>query len=262
MRYLYLTFAPLWERFRRGEGALVAINAAIIWFATPGIYTGLISLVLSFIVLALLYSFNDLHDAAEDKRNLKKNQQVVRALLEHRRGFYIYLGAVKLGVLLLTYVLLDARTAAAVISVFAINTVYSLWLKGVPVLDILVVSAWGAAYSAIADPPWRICLVVGIMTSICHIFQILSDREVDEGNRVQTTAVFSIRATTAMLAATCAVLFLVLSADLGPLWSLSAFVPLVLHLGISRYDTGWWLTRIYFGLALVAVLAGFTGHPG
>ncbi len=261
-QYLYLTFAPLWERFVRGEGALVAINAAILWFAQPGLYAGLIALGLSFLVLAILYSFNDLHDAEADRNNPKKNPLLVTAFLQNQRAFYYYLGAVKLGLVLLTYLLLDARTAAAVFAVLVVNMLYSLWAKGVPLVDILLVAAWGAAYSAVASPPWRICLLVGVMTSVTHIFQMLSDREVDTKNRVKTTAVFSVAATTGMLAVVCAALALGLVPALGPVWSLTAFVPLALHLASLTTTTAWWLSRIYFGVTLIVALGGFRGSPG
>ena len=47
MPHLYLIFVSLWDRFRRGEGALLAINAAIIWFERPGLYIGGVELVQS-----------------------------------------------------------------------------------------------------------------------------------------------------------------------------------------------------------------------
>ncbi|MEE8606057.1 MAG: UbiA family prenyltransferase [Nitrospiraceae bacterium] len=262
MRYFYLTFAPLWERFLLGEGLLLLVNAAIIWFARPGIYTGVIALVLSVTVLAILYSFNDLHDAEHDRNNPKKNQRLVSAFLQHNHTFYFYIAAVKLGLVLLAYFLVDAWTAAAVLSVVVINLIYSLWLKGVPIVDILMVGAWGSAYSAVASPAWRICLLVGIMTSVTHIFQILSDYDADTTSRVRTTAVFSAWATTAMFAAACAALFLVLAAELGPAWALTAFVPLALHLGPISNGSAWWVSRIYFGLVLIVILGGFSGHTG
>lgn len=262
VQYLYLTFAPLWDRFLRGEGALVAINAAILWFAQPGLYAALIALGLSFLVLAVLYCFNDLHDAEADRNNPKKNQLLVEAFLQNQRAFYYYLGAVKLGLVLLTYALLDTRTATAVFAVFVVNMLYSLWAKGVPLVDILLVGAWGATYSALASPPWRICLLVGVMTSVTHIFQILSDREADTKNRVRTTAVFSAAATTGSLAVVCAALGLGLVSALGPVWSLTAFVPLVLHLASLTTNTAWWLSRIYFGVTLIVALGGFHGVPG
>ena len=118
---------------------------------------------------------------------------------------------------------------------------------------------WGCLYSAIVVPSWRVCVLVGVMTAVCHIFQALGDREVDAHNRVRTTAVFSPSVTTGALGIVCGVLYLVLSPALGALWSLSAFVPLALMLGLGATGAAWMLSRIYFGLALLAVLGGFPG---
>ena len=90
---------------------------------------------------------------------------------------------------------------------------------------------------------------------------IVSDREADTKNRVRTTAVFSVAATTGMLAVVCAGLALVLVPTVGPVWSLTAFVPLALHLASFTISTAWWLSRVYFGVTLIVALGGFSGSP-
>jgi 4-hydroxybenzoate polyprenyltransferase len=256
--HLDLALTPLLERFRRGEGALLAVNAAIVWFQAPPLLEGAAKLVISLFVLAALYAFNDLYDAEDDRSNPKKDQRLVTAFLENRGAFSAVLAAFHLALVVLAYVFLGGSAAVATIVLFAVNILYSVWLKGVPIADLIVVGLWGGLYSAVVLPSWRLCVLVGVMTAVCHIFQALGDREVDANNRVQTTAVFSPSLTTGALGIVCGVLYLVLLPSLGALWSLSAFLPLATMLGLGGTGAAaWMLSRIYFGLALLAVLGGF-----
>ena len=258
-RYLYLTLGPLRERVRRGEGALLVINAAIIWFLDLGALTGAVQLALSFVVLAVLYAVNDLRDAEDDRTNPKKNPRLVATFLQEREDFAVFIGAVQVGLLLRAYALLGLQAAAVLLSLFAVNLLYSVRLKGVPFADVVLVGLWGSLYSALPGPPWRICALVGLMTGVCHVFQILGDRHVDAANRVRTTAVLSTRTTTAVLAGICGALFAALVPELGPGWALTAFMPLALHLAPASSGTAWMLSRVYFGLAILAVLGGVRG---
>lgn len=258
-RVSFLVFAPLFERFRLGEGALLAINAAVIWFLAPEPFRGAVQLVLSFVVIAALYSFNDLVDCQADRHNPKKNQKLVSAFVDHEREFTAFLYGLQMLLVVLAWVLLDLRTALVVIAIFAINMLYSLRIKGVPFADIVLVGVWGGIYCAIPDTPWRFCLLVGIMTTVSHVFQILVDRDVDTQNDVHTTAVRSLRTTTAVLAGICVALYVALLQPLGALWGLTAFAPLALHLAIARTETAWMLSRIYFGAVLLVTLGATNG---
>ncbi|MHC5035566.1 MAG: UbiA family prenyltransferase, partial [Planctomycetota bacterium] len=178
-RLLYLTGAPLWERFRRREGALLAVNTTVVVFAQPPALEGAIQIAMSALVLAVVYAVNDWHDAEEDRKNPKKNQRLVEALVALRRPFFAWLCAMQIALVLFALAALGPAAALVVAAMIAINFTYSWWLKGVPIADLLVVWAWGATYTAIVAPPWLLCVTVGLMTAIMHVFQIREDRDVD-----------------------------------------------------------------------------------
>ena len=107
----------------------------------------------------------------------------------------------------------------------------------------------------LVSAPLQVCVLVGTMTSVMHVFQVLVDRKVDAENEIRTTAVFSPSTTTVVLAIVCGTLYLGLITEIGLTWSLTAFVPLALHLVLSSTERASMLSRIYFGVVLIITLA-------
>lgn len=256
-----MTWLPLRERFRRGEGALLLVNAALAAASRPSAPTLIASVAVSGLVLATAYSVNDWRDAEADRRNPKKNKGLVEAMLEWRRSFLAWLVVLHVGLVALAFAALGARAALAVATMLSINFLYSWWGKGKPLLDLLVVGAWGASYAAIAASDARLCAVVGLMTAMMHVFQMQEDRAVDAVNQVSTTAVRLPQVATLSLGALCAGLAAALYAPLGPLLAASAFAPLALRWLVSNTARAWMACRVYCGLALVAALWSIHGHP-
>lgn len=75
-------WGPLYERVRLGEGVLLAVAASLVWLRAPGVPTAVGQGVVALVVLALLYAWNDVADAARDRRNPKKNPELVAHLLQ------------------------------------------------------------------------------------------------------------------------------------------------------------------------------------
>lgn len=253
-RLAYLTGASLWARVLRGEGALLAINTTLVVFAQPPAWIATIQILVSAVLMAALYAINDWRDAENDRRNPKKNQQLVEDLIELRRPLFVWLCMLQVGVVAIAFALLGSPTALAVSAMIAINFGYSWLFKGVPYADVIIVCAWGAAFTAIVTPPWSMCLAVGLMTGIMHVFQIQEDRDVDAANRVMTTVVGSGRAANGVIALLCAGLYFALLDPLGPVWAASAFIPLLLQRVCTDTATAWMASRIYAGVAVLAVL--------
>ena len=261
VRFLTMTWLPLRERFRRGEGALLLVNTALAAAARPSARTLFGAIAVSGLVLATAYAVNDWRDAEADQRNPKKNKRLVEAMLEYRRPFLVWLCALHAGLVALAFAALDARAALAVATMLGINFLYSWWGKGKPLLDLLVVGAWGASYAAIAASDARLCTIVGLMTAMMHVFQMHEDRAVDAVNEVSTTAVRLPHLATLSLGALCAGLAAALYEPLGPLVAASAFVPLGLRLSVSNTARAWMACRVYCGLALVLALWSIHGFP-
>ncbi len=251
---LRVLWAPLWERFKLGEGALLAVNAACVAFAAPPPGAAAAQLAVSLAGLALLYAYNDVHDAPSDRRNPKKNPGLVEDLAVHRERLFWHLRLWMAAASALALALLGPAVALRLAALFGVNALYSRLLKGTPGVDLAVVGVWGFLYAGLVDPPWRIALLVGAMTAVMHVFQTLVDREVDAANRVTTTAVHSRGAALGGLAAGCAVLALVLLPLLGPAAALSGFAPLALALAVRRPGIAWMASRLYCAVALLAAL--------
>lgn len=253
-RIAYLTGASLWARVVRGEGALIAINMTLVVFAQPPAWIATIQILVSTLLMAALYSINDWRDAEHDRSNPKKNQQLVEDLIELRRPFFAWLCVLQLGIVAIAFALLGSPAALAVAAMIAINFCYSWWLKGVPFVDLVIVCVWGATYTAIVTTSWPLCLAVGLMTGIMHFFQIQEDRDVDAANQIMTTVVGSGRAANGAIAILCAGLYFSLLDPLGPVWAASAFIPLMLQRVCTDTATAWMASRIYCGVAVLAVL--------
>lgn len=253
-RIAYLTGASLWARVVRGEGALIAINMTLVVFAQPPAWIATTQILVSTLLMAALYAINDWRDAEHDRSNPKKNQQLVEELIELRRPFFAWLCMLQLGIVAIAFALLDSHAALAVTAMIAINFCYSWWLKGVPFVDLVIVCVWGATFTAIVTTSWSLCLAVGLMTGIMHFFQIQEDHDVDAANQVMTTVVGSGRAANGAIAVLCIGLYFSLLDPLGPVWAASAFIPLMLQRVCTDTATAWMASRVYCGVAVLAVL--------
>lgn len=256
---LELTWGPLRERLLRGEGALLAVSATWLAFSRPGWALASALLGLSALVLTAAYAFNDWHDAEGDLNDPKKNPALVAALLAWRRPFGFALAALHGALIAAAAGVSGVAGAAAVLSMLGINAVYSLWLKRVPVVDLVVVGLWGAAFVAIVAAPLWLCATVGAMTSLMHLFQIQQDHAVDAENRIDTTVVRLPGSAGIALALICASLAGLLAIPLGAPGALSAAVPVALRVSTPETGRAWMASRVYCGIVLFAALVAAHG---
>ena len=243
------------HRIRRGEGALLAINVSLILSHGGTLSLGLVQALVSTLAMLVMYAFNDLYDAPVDSNNPKKDQRLIAAWLEHRRTGVMAMAVLKVVVAALAGATLGASASAAVTVVMIVNVVYSTMLKGVPVCDVAAVWLWGASFSLIVGASVSLAFLVGLMTAICHLFQALDDRAPDAANGIQTTAVRSWALSRNVLVALSLLLALALVAPLGVVGSVTALTPLAIFFAVHDAGTGWLVTKAYFGVVWLAVLA-------
>ncbi len=250
------SFASFVTRLRHGEGVLLAINASIILYASAPLLTMGAQFLISILVLALLYSYNDLYDCHLDQKNPKKDQELVSLLIAHRPRFYRVLTLQAAITLLLSILFAGSTSIKAIVSVLLMNAIYSRYLKRIPVIDVIWIALVGAVYVAILEVPldYRIYVLVGVMTGISHIYQVLGDQSVDRQNEVRTTAVFSPNVASALLLGFCAVLFLVLEHLFSLPIALTALLPYGLHLSMANPRRAWQLSKIYFAIIWLSLL--------
>ena len=249
-KFFFWGFFPLLVRFRRGEGALLAINCSIILAYETNFSRILIQFFVSFATLAILYLFNDLHDAEYDLVNPKKNQDLVQFFLKNKRVLYFIMSLQTLFIFFIAFFYLSKFSAVSVFSVIIINTLYSCLIKGIPVLDIVWVGLWGSLYAILPGNILSLqsLILIGSMTSISHIFQIWEDRAVDCVNNTKTTIVFSPNMFILLFFICCGINFYVLSLNYTFLLSSTAFLPLIIHLFFPSPQKGWILSKIYFSV--------------
>lgn len=254
VRIVRAVAASLLHRIARGEGALLAINLSIL--ALGGRPTGvtLCAAVVSVLALVAMYALNDLCDARDDRRNPKKDQDVVATYLEHRVAVALTCVALHVATIVLAAAY-DPRAALAAASVMLANLVYSLRFKGIPIVDVAWCGLWGTLYAAIVTADAQLLATVGVMTAICHLYQTLDDRGSDAASGITTTAVRSRALSTSVLAAVCLLLALTVHGPLGLAWAfVVAAAPLALLLLGVRPLTGWLATKGLFAAAWIALL--------
>jgi len=248
--------APLVNRLWRGEGVLLALNVSIALATRPDLWTLLEQAAISTAVLGLLYMLNDVYDCHEDLRDPGKDQVFVRFCIRHRGLLFRLLAVEQAATAGLALALLGPRSATAVAAVFLVNLAYSAVLKGRAAIDVPWVALWGACYAMVPGVPLPLTVValVGVMTSICHVFQITRDLPFDVVNRIRTSAVAVRWLPLAQLAGGCLVMGLLLGDLLGPGVILSAAVPLLARLTLRSNQAAWLLSKAYYGAIWLWVL--------
>ena len=246
--------APTVLRLRLGEGVLFPLNCSILWYQMRPFGDALAAAVVSLLALVAMYAFNDLYDAADDRHNPRKDQQLVRFYLDHASLTYALAGTLHMLTIILAAFTLGRVVALSVTAVLAVNLVYSVVLKGVPLVDVLWCGIWGATYASIASSTGSLIVTAGLMTAVCHLYQAEGDRISDAASGITTTAVFSRALSYGLLFALSAGLALILrSAHLGPA-ALMAFVPFGLFLLVPNSRVGWMLTKMsYIPIWLMAL---------
>lgn len=248
-------FGPLTTRIKLGEGGLVVFNLSLLLVAFPGPWLAIAGGFHSLLVLTLMYAWNDLYDAAKDRRDPKKDQALVCLLLRHRRSFWMGFSVLSVALVLFGLAFLGADVGVWTAAVLTINAVYSLWLKSVPAIDVLCVGAWGGTYLAVAGAGGALCALAGVMTGISHIFQTVRDRRVDTRAGVATSAVFGEGLTRVLLVACCFILAAVLARLGGFVWAASALLPLLIAKAVRRPTRAWLITKGYFAVTWAALLS-------
>ena len=253
---LRLHALSLWNRVKRGEGQLLAINVSLTIASRPSFEKGLLLAAFSAVLLVVLYFLNDVLDAPRDVNDAGKDQRYVEALIG-RRPFLLKLLAVEHVLLAaVAWALFGWLSALGTALVLLVNATYSLSLKGRAYWDVPWVALWGALYALSTGIafPLVVYAAVGLMTGITHVFQITRDRDVDTVNAVRTSAVASRVLPSVELALACAGLALCLRPVLGDLAALSALAPLVLHRYLRSNQDAWLLSKGYLGLMWLLLL--------
>jgi|GEM_PF-1741597 len=257
-----LLIRPFSNRVRLGEGGLIIFNI-IHAVASQKSWT-LISIetIISFLVLCVLYGYNDYTDAEKDKLNPKKDISFINLISENYRLFLILILVVKISTIIIAWLFLGWIIAACIAVLYVINFLYSRKVKSIPLADLIIVSVWGSLYVCISGTfRWEISIAAGLMVGIAHFFQILTDEDSDRKNLVHTTAVVFIGRENLLLFILCLPLVFVLyliTKDI--LLTGIGFLPFFLFLFTGRVSFSWYASRfVFFILWLVIMNKAYAG---
>ncbi len=247
-------------KFLRAEGVLLAINFSLLWY--PGkqeILHTFSAMLLSTLVLAQLYGFNDVLDAANDIRDQDKRSEIAALILKNYAAFVAAATIWAIGLLLGAYFLFP-KALPGVTAMLVINMLYSMIFKGVPVADVVVVAFWGGCFPMLLGEPVDIGLmvIVGAMTGVSHVWQTMRDKDADASGGIKTIAVFSrFWAITAVFLFS----FLIAAITVGRLSGAQTICavllcasPLFLYFTMTRIRSIWVLTKVAFAVLWVMIL--------
>lgn len=255
MRYVRALAWPLWGRIIRGEGGLWLVAVSLIAIR-PLPWTAIVGLGLTAgLLLWNLYLFNDIHDADHDRDNPRKNHDVAAFYMEHRSRLWALWAGSSLLVLGLLAVA-GIRAVAAGAATMIINAVYSIRIKAVPWLDIVIVGMWGTLYVLAFEPTPQLSLVAGIMTMVAHVYQVFVDRSSDLAQGLTTTAVHSPRASRILVHALAALLAACVWQAGGSRWALALAALVAAPVWLPDHQRAWNTSRLIFGLCWLTLLAG------
>ncbi|MFN8321322.1 MAG: UbiA family prenyltransferase [Chitinophagales bacterium] len=251
---------PYFNRVRLGEGGLVVFNLFHSIYAHRAPTQIITEVTLAFLVMCALYGYNDFTDRQRDGLNEKKDKNFVISILQHPKfflGVNLFLTIITLFMALLFF----GTTKMKVLTLlYTVNFFYSKRFKSIPILDIIVVGMWGGLYVMLSGRfQWDLIFIVGIMTGMAHLFQIMTDKVSDGENKINTTIVALPDSELLFLAVLCFVLSWLLFFTLNIWWGGSALLPLFIY-GVTKQVTfSWYVSRAYFFICWIALLTLFYG---
>jgi 4-hydroxybenzoate polyprenyltransferase len=213
----------------------------------------------AFAVLLNVFAYlnNDYQDVSRDlaeRRELDKT----RFLAEHRStalGVQVALVAILCAIAALYH----RGLLLAIVLGAGLCVLYSGFLKGVPILDVFAMAAWGVGMTEVAFPlgsalGWKLAIQLGLFSAVFETIQVVRDHDADVQNGVRTTAVLLGPERTFMLARA----LVVVSAAYG-VAVLHRYLPLV-QLGVlavpatpAHVDRYWSYVCFILGLILLIV---------
>lgn len=245
----------------RAEGVLLVVNLSLAFsFNSAALLYNFKAMLLSTLVMAQLYAFNDVHDAANDVKDPDKPSGIANLILKKRRLFLIAVSAWAAALAAGAYFFMP-DSFPGVLVMLTLNTAYSTVFKGLPIVDVLIVSAWGSCFALLLGLriPFDLLIVVGVMTGVSHIWQTMRDQTSDTASGIMTVAVFSRPSSVALAAILCSFLAFItfkLSAGYMRFGAAGlAVLPLAFYaLWSKKIRRVWILSKIIFALIWFCLL--------
>jgi 4-hydroxybenzoate polyprenyltransferase len=247
-------FQPLVERLKIREGGLIFFNITLSIFFYKNGYMVLMQSALAVLCMSALYGFNDYVDRAADLINPKKNKQLSLTITQHPVFFLIVNITLSITCVILATILVDYYKGLLVILLVAINMLYSLYFKSKPIADLVIVGIWGGLFVSIsANAHHNLLYIAGLMTTMAHLFQTLTDKEVDIINKVYTTAA-KFKKPSLILLICCVLLSCFMYLQKEMLLAATAIIPFLSFISMKNVSLTWNISRTYFGVSWLILI--------
>lgn len=255
---LLLLIKPLTNRVKLGEGGLLVLNVIQLIPQGKPIPLFLLECALSFMVLCVLYGYNDYTDAEQDRKNPKKESSFVELILANRALFFYLILLVQATTIILFLMFKGWSIALCLMLLYTTNFLYSHKVKRIPIADILIVSVWGGLYLSLAGNfQWALLTVGGLMTGIAHFFQVHTDKDSDQLSNVTTSAVAFPAWDKWQLFVLCGFLAAGIYLMAGYwLLSLLSFLPFLFYIASRKIIVSWHLSRLTCFIIWLMILKG------
>ena len=239
---------PLVQRIRLGEGGLLGMALWAAAWETRDAATVAAVAVLTLVVLAALYLYNDVVDRDIDALNPKKDAVQRQALLERPRFYLAVALGTQVAAVFVAAAVLGTVAAAGALSLLLLNPFYSRFAKRIPALDVFIVGTMGAAVVALAIPSPSLLFLAGAMTAISHAFQTRVDRTADLAAGIQSSGTAPTPVRNVIWVVLMAILAVAVYPRLGIAGSLSTLLPYVILSRSTDPNRGWAWARVYFAV--------------
>ena len=253
-------FKPYFYRVKLGEGGIVFFNLLFAAYTYRDVKCVILQTIVSFIVMCALYGFNDYHDREKDRDNPKKDNNFTLEIIRHEKLFLLLNFCLTIGTIVFVFFFLSHFKAVIILFLYIINYLYSVKVKGIPILDLIIVVIWGSLFIAISGKfQLSLILIAGVMTGIAHLFQMITDKEVDKHNNITTSIVQMPKGEIVLLTSICLILGILLYSTIGIYWAVSCILPVIVYIISSNVTFSWYLARVYFLICWIALLNLFYG---
>lgn len=247
-------FQPLVERLKIREGGLIFFNITLSIFFYKNGYMVLMQAALAVLCMSALYGFNDYTDRDTDLINPKKNKQLSLAIAQQPSFFLAINIMVSVGCMILAAHLVDYYKGLLVFLLIAVNMLYSLYFKSKPFADLVIVGIWGGLFVSItANVHYNLLYIAGLMTAMAHLFQTITDKEVDIINKVYTTAT-KFKKPALILLVSSVPLSYFMFLQVGVLLAITAIIPLLSFIFMKNVSATWNISRTYFGISWLILI--------
>ncbi len=249
-------------RVRRHEAGNLIATASLLIARGAGVADLALRVGFAALLNLLAYLLNDLCDVDADLAAGTKDRRKTEFLRDHRGAALAVLAALFL-VLLGVALWHSALLVVALVASVAIVGAYSLRLKSVPVVDLVLAAAGGFSMTLVgvrrADLRTSLLLAgfLGLVSACFQAIQVTRDRPADLAAGLRTSAV-----ALGPRGIVWAFRLLALATAAYGVLALGRFAPLVvvaavlLPLDEARATRSWDLARLLFGLAWIGLLLG------